>query len=199
MRKMYDFIVRTGFQRTAAVCLCLLLAVCAAAPAAAGSANESTNAGIHLPVVEHDQETPTGWKTTWSCVLFGAYPSAEVVDSSWDAVDEYALQDGDLIRNETLYTLLETADWQDNRTEVDGFSYLRVGPDSAPAAGNGREQHYRWEYTHPWHYFRIQPLRWRVLDLQGNRALLLADRMPDCVPFHEVDEDVTWEECTLRS
>lgn len=194
-----DSIVRAWFQRFAAFFMCLLLILCVISPAVAESIGETVNGGIHLPVLEPDPNMPTGMKTTWSCVLFGAYPSAEVVDSSWDAVDDYALQDGDLIRDDGLYTRLEAADWQNGRTEVDGFSYLRIGFDSAPANGDEREQHYRWEYNRPWHYFRIMPLRWRVLDIQGNRALLLADRMPDCVPFHKEEEEVTWEECTLRS
>lgn len=186
------------FRRAAAFSLCLLLFLYAAS-AGAQSGGETGNAGIHLPVVEPDPETPTGMKTTWSCVLFGAYPYAEVVDSAWDAVEDYALQDGDLIRDDVLYARLEAVDWQNDRAELDGYSYLRVGLGSAPAVGGEREQHYRWEYNRPWHYFRILPLRWRVLDIQENRALLLADRMPDCVPFHHGEEDVTWKECTLRS
>lgn len=192
-----DSMVRAWFQRFAGFVMGLLL-VLYAAPIHAQSAEETGGAGIHTPVAEPDPETPTGLKTTWSCVLFGAYPSAEVVDSTWDAVEADALQDGDLIRDDVLYARLEAAEWRNDRTELDGFSYLRVGPDSAPAAGE-REQHYRWDYNRPWHYFRILPLRWRVLDIQGERALLLADRMPDCVPFHSAEEEVTWEECTLRS
>ena len=173
--------------------LMILLAVLWTAPAAASAET------IHLPVVEPDSGTPTGQRTTWSCVLFGNYPSAEVVDSSWDAVDGYALRDGDLIRDDDLYARLEAADWENDMTELDGVSYLRVGLDSAPAAGGAREQHYRWEYSRPWHYFRIEPICWRVLDIRGNKALLLADRMPDSVPYHAADENVTWEGSTLRS
>lgn len=195
---IHHAIIGNRFRRAVVFFLGLLL-ILYMAPVAAQSAGETGSAGIHLPVVEPDLDTPTGIRTTWSCVLFGAYPSAEVVDSTWNAVEEYALQAGDLIRDDGLYARLEAADWQDGRTELDGFSYLRVGLDSAPAAGGEREQHYRWDYSRPWHYFRILPLRWRVLDIRENRALLLADRIPDSVPFHSGEEDVTWAECTLRS
>ena len=107
--------------------LMILLAVLWTAPAAASAET------IHLPVVEPDSGTPTGQRTTWSCVLFGNYPSAEVVDSSWDAVDGYALRDGDLIRDDNLYARLEAADWENDMTELDGVSYLRVGLDRPPA------------------------------------------------------------------
>ena len=106
--------VRIRFRRMMPLILCLLL-ILYAVPVAAQSAGGPGSAGIHPPIVEPDPETPTGIKTTWSCVLFGTYPSAEVVDSAWDEVDDYALQDGDLIRDDGLYARLEAADWQDNR------------------------------------------------------------------------------------
>ena len=62
---------------------------------AAGTSEQAASAeGIHLPLVEEDAVTPSGLKTTWRCVYFGEYPFAEVVDSSWHAVDDYALQGG---------------------------------------------------------------------------------------------------------
>ena len=172
--------------------LCLL-------PGVFSMAESPAEAFVHLPAAEQDSQSPSGLKTTWSCVYFGAYPSAEVVDSTWDAVDASVLQDGDLIRDDALYDKLQAADWQNGSAEVDGRSYLRVGLDSAPAAGGKREQHYVWSFSRPWHYFLIQPIRWRVLDIQNGSALLLADRMPDCVPFHTADTGVSWEKCTLRS
>ena len=36
---------------------------------------------LHLPEVGQDSASPSGQKTTWSCVYFGSYPSAEVADS----------------------------------------------------------------------------------------------------------------------
>ena len=172
-------------------CLALLMGFGGCARAEGGA--------IHLPAVEADERSPSGLRTTWSCVWFGRYPSAEVVDDGWDAVDGYALREGDVIRDGALYERLSRADWQGDRVALDGVSYLRVGLDSAPSEARAREQHYGWEYDRPWHYFAISPMRWRVLDLREGKALLLADRMPDCVPFHGADEEVAWQDCTLRS
>ena len=185
-------------EHTVKKLLCLLLAICFLC---AGTVlAESPAAGsVHLPLIEPDPQSPTGQKTTWSCVYFGSYPSAEVVDSTWNCVDSYALQEGDLIRDDDLFARLEAADWENGTVELDGVSYMRVGIDSAPAAGAAREQHYIWNYDRPWHYFMVQPIRWRVLDIQDNRILLLADRIPDSVPFHSADTEVTWDRCTLRS
>ena len=179
--------------------LCLLLLLSAVRiPVPAKCAGNPAAISLHLPLVEPDPSSPSGQKTTWSCVYFGAYPSAEVTDSKWDSVDDYALRDGDLVRDDALYARLESADWQNGPVEMDGFLYLRAGLDSAPATGS-REQHYTWDYSRPWHYFRIQPIRWRVLDIQENMAMLLADRMPDSVPFHAEDAETTWSRSTLRS
>ena len=203
---MYIRIKRTVMKQTslrmivcgaASVLLCIVLGLYLSFGSVAA---EGTGPNfLHLPIVEQDAHTPSGLKTTWSCVFFGAYPSAEVVDSDWDAVDDYALQPGDVIRDDALFALLESADWQGDLLEIEGSAYMRVGLDRAPATGDVREQHYSWSYSRPWHYFQIQPIRWRVLDIQGNKALLLADRIPDSLPWHSADADVTWNASTLRS
>ncbi len=50
---------------------------------------------------------------------------------------------------------------------------------------------------------RLLPIYWRVIDKDGDRALLLCDRLLDSFsynynPNHEVLTDVTWENCSLR-
>ena len=183
-----------GRKRLFPVALALCLAVAWALSAALAEGAPQ----LRLPVVEPDAQSPSGTRTTWQCVWFGSYPTAEVVDAAWDAVDGYALREGDLILDDALYARLSAADWQDDRAVLDGEAYLRVGLDRAPSAGV-REQHYRWDYERPWHYFKITPLRWRVLDVEDGKALLLADRLPDSVPFNAADAEVAWDECTLRS
>ena len=181
---------KNGRRVMLGIFFCMLLTACLDARTEAPEA-------IHLPRVEAYEKSPTGVKTTWSCVWFGSYPSAEVVDDGWAAVDDYALREGDLIRDDSLYERLSEADWREGIAVLDGVAYRRVGLDRA--AGADREQHYGWEYSRPWHYFKISPIRWRVLDVRDETALLLADRMLDCVPYNTLDEDVAWQDCTLRS
>ena len=180
---------------TVSICLLLTAAIACGFLYLAGRREDT----IHLPVISGDASTPTGQKTTWSTVWYGSYPDAEVVSDSWNAVDEYALMDGDVIRDSDLYSRLEDAEWNGNTTEMDGTSYYRISADDTPVASEVREQHYVWGEDHEWHYFRISPIRWRVLDINGDRALLLADRMPDCVPYNDSDTDVTWSSSSLRS
>ena len=48
-------------------------------------------------------------------------------------------------------------------------------------------------------YRTKQPIRWRVLSVNGDEAFLLADRVLDTKEYNEGYADVTWETCTLRS
>lgn len=43
-----------------------------------------------------------------------------------------------------------------------------------------------------------EPIKWRVLSVDGNDAFLLADQNLDSQPYNEIGKDVTWETCTLR-
>ena len=42
-------------------------------------------------------------------------------------------------------------------------------------------------------------IKWRVLSVEGDDALLVADKNLDCQRYNDTYEDVTWETCTLRS
>ena len=44
----------------------------------------------------------------------------------------------------------------------------------------------------------VEPLMWRVLAVESGRALLITDKLIDCVRYHETDTKVTWETCSLR-
>ena len=44
-----------------------------------------------------------------------------------------------------------------------------------------------------------EPIKWRVLSVDGNDAFLMADQCLDAQPYNEEDGDVTWETCTLRT
>lgn len=44
-----------------------------------------------------------------------------------------------------------------------------------------------------------EPIKWRVLSVDGNDAFLLADQNLDAKPYNEECENVTWATCTLRT
>lgn len=45
----------------------------------------------------------------------------------------------------------------------------------------------------------MQPIRWRIISRDGDDAFVIADKILDCQPYNDIDTDVTWENCTLRS
>ncbi len=44
-----------------------------------------------------------------------------------------------------------------------------------------------------------EPLEWFVLDQENGKRLLLSRTCLTCMAYHEMDGDITWEDCTLRS
>ena len=81
--------------------------------------------------LKNPRQTATGTKdneVTWSCIEFGAYPANEVVNGTFDAVDAYAVREGDVIRDATLYAKLaheRTAATEDMRFVQVFFPRLR--------------------------------------------------------------------------
>ncbi len=43
-----------------------------------------------------------------------------------------------------------------------------------------------------------EPIRWKVLDKQGDELLIISEKILDCVKYNEGYVDVTWETCALR-
>ena len=131
------------------------------------------------PVVNLYEEEPDGKEVTYSLVSFGDCPQSEIVPES-GAGSENSIVDPD------LYGKLEKADWENNELELDGKRYLRT--DLSEENGSKRAR-----------YFAIEPLIWRVLEVRDGTALLLSDAAVECEPFQADLQDVSWENCTLRS
>ncbi len=43
-----------------------------------------------------------------------------------------------------------------------------------------------------------EPIEWMILEIVGNKALMISVRSLDCKPFNDTKTDVTWETCSLR-
>ena len=154
---------------------------------------------IWEPYVEKDASLSTGQMTLWSCVTFGSYPQTEIVSGDFTAVDDYAVQEGDYLEDPDLYNRLVGAKWNDNQTEISGMRYLRMSRKDAVSSASDSVQHYRWEKNVDWHYFRFDPIRWRVIGLEDGAAWLLADRLLDCQPYNVEEGPVSWGSSTVRS
>ena len=45
----------------------------------------------------------------------------------------------------------------------------------------------------------VQPLEWRVLGVKNGRALLITDKLIDCIKYNESRTNIIWLTCTLRT
>ena len=113
---------------------------------------------LQNPRIVKDSSMDAGQKVTWDCVWFGSYPQSEVT-----------AEDG------AIYTKLKKkAEWNNNNTVIEGTKYRRFkGEDSTARDEEGL---YNWneDYT-TYHYFKYEPIKWRILNTDGDEALLLAD------------------------
>lgn len=167
---------------------------------------ETSAAGLRNPVVKEDSSMEAGQKVTWDCVWFGSYPQAEVVisEEEYGGVIKSALSEGDIIADSTLFGALEKASGWDEKNEImlGGQRYRRMKKEDATAAfTGGGENYYRWSDTDDsYHYFKYEPVKWRVLKAEGGQALLLSDIALDA---QKCDDPslmyFTWETSTIRS
>ena len=195
MKKQARFI-RTLF------CLPLVLGLISCEKKAEPPVPEETPAdtGYHDPQVELSEDFYGGRKTTWQCVYFGSYPMQEIIpDSAYTAVDSYAVDESDYLIDPALYATLEQAEWTGPDLDLDGERYRRISRDDTISWAAERPQHYRWSEETEFRYFAYRPIRWRIIEANGDNLTLMADRLMDCSPYHTEAVDVTWQNSTVRS
>ena len=142
------------------------------------------NGGLSNPVVSTDNSLKAGQKVTWDCITFGSYPQSEV--TSEDAV--YA-------------TLTSASGWNENGdVTIDGVSYRRMLAEDATYARTEdyTRGYYQWEDDATYHYFKYEPIKWRVLRVDNNQALLLSDIALDNKIFYR-GVSCSWETSTIRN
>ena len=141
---------------------------------------------ISNPRIVKDSSMDAGQKVTWDCVYFGSYPQSEVTS-----------KDG------SIYNALKNATgWDENNDiTIGGTKYRRLkGEDATYYATSDEEGYYDWKNNYKtYHYFKCEPIKWRVLNRNGNDALLLADVALDDQMYNTNDVDVTWESSSMRS
>ena len=126
-----------------------------------------------------------GQKVTWDCVYFGNYPQSEITS-----------KDG------SIYNALKNATgWDENNDiTIGGTKYRRLKGEDATYYSSNEEGQYNWNGNYKtYHYFKYEPIKWRVLNRNGNDALLLADIALDDQEYNINYEDVTWETSSMRS
>ena len=155
-----------------------------------------------------DQSMASGQKVIWDCVWFGSYPQREVIvdGASYNAVfsvdvsnSDYYNKETDIIEDAELFSELEnTIGWDKNGDITIGESrYHRMKNEDATFSDE--PDTYKGNNSISYHYFKYEPIKWRVLDVNGNDAFLLADRALDVQRYNMKFAGITWEKSTIRS
>ena len=160
---------------------------------------------LQNPRIVKDDSMKAGQKVTWDCIWFGSYPQREVVAdaASYNAIQkDYYNPQTDIIEEAALFQKLETASgWNDNEIVLDGNKYRRMKQEDAihSTSDSASGAYYRWKDSTSWHYFRYEPIKWRVLSTAGGQAFLLSDMALDDQMYNNNDASVTWETSNMRS
>ena len=120
-------------------------------------------------------------------MYFGSYPQSEITS-----------KDG------SIYNALKNATgWDENNDITIGRTkYRRLKGEDATHYSSNEEGQYNWNGNYKtYHYFKYEPIKWRVLNRNGNDAFLLADVALDDQKYNTnyEDVDVTWETSSMRS
>lgn len=155
---------------------------------------------------------------------------------TYDAVSSHCLEEGDLIISNKLYKQLENSDdWDENNDVVIGeeryhrlravdsvnYDYITSTLATNPKRSYGEEykrlnaSNYYWGAgedgnmdTATYHYFKYEPIKWRLLSTDGVAALLLCDKVIDgqmyddieAIEYKQIKSYLTsWKDCTLRA
>lgn len=122
----------------------------------------------------------SGNVSTWDCIWFGSYPQTEILPGSAE------------------YNSLRAAGGWDANNEItlNGVKYRRMQKAHATSSEySGREGYYHWSDATTWHYFRYEPIKWRVLE-KGDALLLLADKALDT---KQHISEKNWSQSSIRT
>lgn len=164
----------------------------------AGSLGQlAAKVSVKNPRVEANGDLKAKQLATWDCVTFGSFPKDVVTDSR------------------TIAVLDAATGWDaNNDITLKGQKYRRVS--QMTAVHRGPDPGHYWDWTkYGWDksgsvwvlksgysgyaYFKYAPIKWRVLETSGSKALLFADEVLDSHPFNNDRANVSWKSSTLRS
>ena len=158
------------------------------------------------PRIVEDSSMYAGQKVTWDCVWFGSYPQSEVVcETDSDAIANLETMNTNFgveysKVSESIWNSIVNASYDSNGdAKVGSAKYRRIKKGDATYATSGDSTQYNWKDEDAYHYFRYEPIKWRVLNVNGTDAFLLADKALDDQCYNNSDTSITWETCTMRS
>ena len=95
----------------------------------------------------------------------------------WESIRFGEYPQAEVKPNDPRYEKLSQAVWVEDETTLDNVRYRKIED----------------------RYFQYQTILWRILEKEGDAALLFSSVGLDCVPFHEALSSVTWSTSSVRS
>lgn len=195
-----------------AMLLAALLVICGLSEAGTGAGSTALAEDADGQALTLSNPVRDGDKVTWDSVCFGSYPQIEVVSET----DTETI--GALEMDKAYYTIdyikLPEAEWKaiaeaeyDEMDDavVDGVKYHRMKVSYAnyetkkKHPGDLRGE-YCWMNSENYRYYKYEPIKWRVLSVDGDDVLLLSDVGLDGEFYSRVREKkAAWAESRMRS
>ena len=124
-------------------------------------------------------------KKDYEIIEFGTYPQREVVTHEMLNDKSFYLKEGEYILDDDLHKKLdEKVNKNGGEIELDGEKYYA---DYKKIKTLGVD----------FHYFKIEPIKWRVLEDANGKKTLITDMVLDNCEFAWGEEDCTWKESAI--
>ncbi len=140
------------------------------------SAILTVEGNVDKPRHFHNIATQYNDYTKWCYVYYGSYPQSEVTDES--IIDDIDYE-------------LSMAGRKKGDITVSGKKYRKIDRSDVTDAS-------KWG-TNTYRYFVFEPIKWRVISLDKESVLLMADKGLDCQPFNITKANIDWSNSTVRS
>lgn len=153
-------------------------------------------------------------KRDYEIVTFGTYPQRELINNKIYNSEDFNLTEEDYILDEELYNKLD--DILEKKIEImksqGNWSFVfDVGGEKYYYQSHtnvdlyGKESHYAYpnDYSRKnklgddYHYFKIEPIKWRVLENANGKKTLISDKVLDCKHFYLSRGECVWEESDI--
>lgn len=160
------------------------------------------------PRITKTSSTKAKQNVSWDCIYFGSYPQSEVIcETDTAAANRLKSYGGEYKKvNKRTWNRIVKAKYNSNGDATIGKTkYRRVKESDATVAYSvywgrrGGEQGNDASWRKKYHYFKYEPVKWRVLKVSGNDAFLLADKAIDMQSYVNSVNYTKWGRSNIRS
>lgn len=139
-------------------------------------------------------------KNDYTLMNFGTYPNREIINNDILHDKDFNLLEGDYIVDDELYNKLENGEWQSNdicsSISIGGEKYLR---EKHGEHLDNKNMYFHYRYSGAkYHYFKIEPIVWRVLEDSNGVKTLMTDKAIDNVQFSNNLDEACYDNSTIR-